>query len=91
MSELLQRHTSYELAEQYVAEQYWPAGEAADTQRAIMIGLITRAGFTGSKDDIQQANRILDGLTGRADPAKAGKKKMTKEQIKMALSGFVKK
>lgn len=53
-----------------------------------MNALVTRAGMTGSRDDIAGANRILKELAGSADPADAGKKGMSAAQIKNALKAI---
>jgi len=90
VSELLERHTGYELAEQYIAERFWPVGEPARTKRTIMGSYITRAGMTGSNEDIAAANRILKELAGEADPSAAGNKAMSAGQIKAALKSIFK-
>jgi hypothetical protein len=64
VSELLKRHTAYELQEQWVAEQYWPSGSAADVYRAILTGNLVgqRIGFDEkAQENIQKVIKMLDG------------------------------
>lgn len=49
MSELLERHTEYELREQYVAEQHWPTGEPAANERIKLLGEIIESIMVGGQ------------------------------------------
>jgi len=70
VSELLKRHTAIVLREQWAAERYWPAGQAAEAYRAILTGKII--GQRISHDDQAQKDieMIVKMLDGTFDPEK---------------------
>ncbi len=75
------------MTELYVAEQYWPTGEPADSQRALMIGSMLAASW-GNKEAAGNAQKIWLKLTGTADPATANKRGMSTEEIKHKMMGL---
>ena len=80
-------HSGWELTELCIAEKYWPTGEPADSQRALLIGSMLAAGW-GNKEAAGNAQRIWRKLIGAADPATVNKKGMSPEEIKKAMDGF---
>lgn len=85
MSELQQRHTFYELREQYIAEGYWPVGEAAENLRALFISNRIANRISYSAEIERQNRKIWEMLIGKFKPARAAKKGVTKEQMKQAF------
>lgn len=85
MSELQQRHEFYELREQHVAEQYWPVGEAAETFKAELIGLIIDQRIKYSAETAKRIKAIYKILDGTFEPPKEIKKGVTKEQMKQSF------
>lgn len=75
------------MTEIYVAEQYWPTGEPADSLRTLLMGLMLAAGW-GNKEAERNARRIWRKLTGVADPAMANKRGMSTEEIKQSMNGL---
>ena len=75
------------MTELFIAEQYWPTGESADSLRALLIGLMFAAS-QGSKEAARDAQRIWRKLSGTADPATANKKGMSAEEIKQSMMGL---
>lgn len=84
MSELQQRHTFYELREQYVAEQYWPAGGPGQTLTAVLIGKIIANRISYDARTQKDIKTIMEMLAGEYEPKEA-KKGVTKEQMKQAF------
>ena len=80
-----QRHDFYELREQYVAEQYWPVGEAAEAFKAELIGLIVAQRVTYSAETAKRIKTIYKMLDGTFEPPKEVKKGVTKEQLKQSF------
>lgn len=85
MSRLLEEHTAYELAEQWVAERYWPVGEQADNLRAELTGLLAASAMAGDGKLSRRIEKIWKILTGTYDPEKDKAKPVTKEQLKAAF------
>ncbi len=85
MSELQQRHEFYELREQYVAEQFWPVGDSAETFRAELIGLIVAQRVKYSDVTSKRIKTIVKMLDGTFEPPKESKKGVTKEQMKQSF------
>ena len=77
------------MTELYVAEQYWPTGEPADSLRALLIGLMFAAG-QGSKEAAREAQKIWRKLAGTAEPATANKRGMSAKEIKQSMMGLTK-
>lgn len=77
------------MTELYVAEQYWPTGELADTLRTLMMGSMLAAS-RGSEEAARNVQRIWRKLTGVADPATAKKKGMSADEIKHKMMGLMK-
>lgn len=75
------------MTELYIAEQYWPTGEKADSLRTLMLGLMFAAS-QGSKEAARDAQRIWRKLSGTADPATANKRGMGAEEIKRKMMGL---
>ena len=85
MSELLERHEEYELREQWVAEQYWPAGGAAENLRAILI----KSGMCGG--DKKELKMIWQMLEGSYEPETEAPKKQKEEILKQQLKSMTTK
>lgn len=87
MSELHERHTAYELAEQYVAERYWPIGEPAENLRAELIGHMVANSIAFDQGRADRIETIWEMLNGNFDAEKANepKKPPGKEQMKAAF------
>lgn len=79
-----QRHTFYELREQYIAEQYWPVGEPAETLRAILIGKMIANRISYDARTQADIKRILEKLYGEYEP-KEIVTGVTKGQMKRAF------
>lgn len=84
MSELQQRHTFYELREQYVAEQYWPVGEPGQTLLAILTGKIIANRISYDDRTQKDIKKIMEMLVGEYEPKETAKG-VTKEQIKQSF------
>lgn len=82
MSELQQRHTFYELREQYVAEQFWPVGGSAQTLMAVLMGKIIANRISYDARTQKDIKTIMEMLDGTFEPPKEIKKGVTKEQMK---------
>ena len=76
------------MTELYVAEQYWPTGEPADSLRALMLGLMF-ASSQGNKEAARDVQKIWRKLTGTADSATANKQGMSAEEIKRKMTGLM--
>ena len=76
------------MTELYVAEQYWPTGEPADSLRALMLGLMF-ASSQGNKEAARYVQKIWRKLTGTADSATANKQGMSAEEIKRKMTGLM--
>ena len=76
------------MTELYVAEQYWPTGEPADSLRALMLGLMFAAS-QGNKEAARDVQKIWRKLTGTADSATANKQGMSAEEIKRKMTGLM--
>lgn len=82
MSELQQRHTFYELREQYVAEQFWPVGGPGQTLMAVLTGKIIANRFSNDARTQKDIKIIMEMLDGTFEPPKELKKGVTKKQLK---------
>ena len=76
------------MTELYVAEKYWPTGEPADSQRALLIGSMLAAS-QGNKEAAREARKIWRKLSGAADPATVNKRGMSAEKIKQKLMALM--
>jgi hypothetical protein len=76
------------VTELYVAEQYWPTGEPADSLRTMMLGWMLLAN-QGNKEAAKSAQKIWRKLSGQAGPALANKKGMSAEEIKRSMKGLI--
>jgi len=85
VSELRQRHEFYELREQYIVEQYWPAGEAAGILKAELIGLITAQRIQYSEKTARRIETIIEMLRGTFKPPPENRPGVTKEQMKQVF------
>ena len=85
MPELQQRHTYYELREQYVAEQFWPVGEPAQKLMAVLMGKIIANRISYDARTQKEIKTIMEMLDGTFEPPKEIKKGVTKEQIKQSF------
>jgi len=88
VSELQERHTEYELREQYICEQYWPAGGAAESYKTVLIGKIIGQRISFDEKEQQNIQAIIKMLEGTFDmekdiPARRGLP--PPEQMKMYL------
>jgi hypothetical protein len=75
------------VTELYVAEKYWPTGEPADSERALMTGLIIAAS-RGDAEAERHARKIWRKLTGEANPARVSKRGMSPDEIKRGMNGL---
>ena len=87
MSSLHETHTAYELAEQYVADQYWPAGGAAADLRAELIGLMLASSMASDHRTAERIKTIWELLGGNYNAEKATQRKKPpgKEDMKAAF------
>lgn len=79
-----QRHTFYELREQYVAEQFWPVGGPAQTLMAVLTGKIIANRISYDDRSQKDIKIIMEMLAGEYEPKEVAKG-VTKEQIKSAI------
>lgn len=87
LSKLLERHTAYELREQWVCEQYWPAGGAAIGYQAVLIGKIAGQKIAFDEGTQKNIDMILKMLNGSFDPEKdvPGPAKIKPEELRKII------
>ena len=70
MSRLLEEHDACELREQWVAEHYWPSGNAAESWRAELIGKLIAQRIDHRQETQAEICMIRKMLVGTFDPEK---------------------